>query len=127
VIDDWGWGELEAWMRVRREEIPPGAIIPILCGADAGRPMSDTDARRQLHELAARAGIRRRFAPHQLRHGFAVENFREGTNLLALQRQLGHAHLGVTELYLRGIDPLTVLEPMRKRQPPRIVIPPPQS
>lgn len=124
AIDDWGWAELQRWLALR-QEIPPGKLIPILRGQHAGERMSPTDARRQLRELQARAGIRRRLAPHQFRHGFAVENFREGTNLLALQRQLGHAHLGVTEQYLRGIDPLTVLEPIGQRPAPRIVIPPP--
>lgn len=124
MIDDWGWQELQAWMRLRAE-IPAGAIIPIVRGHHAGQPLSDTDARRQLRDLQARAGIRRRIAPHQFRHGFSVETFREGVNLLALQRQLGHAHLGITELYLKGIDPLTVLEPIGKRSAPRIVIPSP--
>ena len=39
---------------------------------------------------AARAGIRRRFAPHQLRHAHAVEMSREGVPLLVIQRQLRH-------------------------------------
>jgi site-specific recombinase XerD len=131
LIDEWGWDELQTWMHLRTArqpdgtpDIPAGALIPVLRGRTAGQPLSDTDARRQLRDLQARAGIRRRIAPHQFRHGFAVENFREGTNLLALQKQLGHAHLGITEIYLRGIDPLTVLEPIGRRQPPRIVIPP---
>jgi integrase/recombinase XerD len=124
LIDEWGWTELQAWMRLRAD-IPAGAIIPIVRGRHAGQSMSDTDARRQLRDLQARSGVRRRIAPHQFRHGFAVENFREGVNLLALQKQLGHAHLGITEIYLRGIDPLTVLEPIGHRPPPRIVIPAP--
>jgi integrase/recombinase XerD len=48
--------------------------------------------------------VRRRFAPHQLRHAHAVEMAREGIPLNVIQRQLGHANLGVTSVYLQGID-----------------------
>jgi site-specific recombinase XerD len=46
--------------------------------------------------------VRRRFAPHQLRHAHAVELAREGVPLNVIQRQLGHADLGVTSVYLAG-------------------------
>jgi len=54
--------------------------------------------------LAFQAGVRRRFAPHQLRHAHAVELAREGVALNIIQRQLGHANLGTTSIYLQGID-----------------------
>ena len=47
----------------------------------------------------------RRFAPHQLRHAHAIEFAREGVPLNVIQRQLGHGDLGVTSVYLQGIDP----------------------
>jgi site-specific recombinase XerD len=48
----------------------------------------------QLRNTARAAGVRRRFAPHQLRHAHAVEISREGIPLLVIQRQLGHPDLG---------------------------------
>jgi site-specific recombinase XerD len=48
--------------------------------------------------------VRRRFAPHQLRHAHAVELAHEGVPLNVIQRQLGHTNLGVTSIYLQGID-----------------------
>jgi site-specific recombinase XerD len=45
----------------------------------------------KLRNLAIEAGVRRRFAPHQLRHGHAVELLHEGIPLPLIQRQLGHA------------------------------------
>jgi site-specific recombinase XerD len=60
--------------------------------------------RSQLRWLADQAGIRRRFAPHQLRHAHAVELAREGVPLNVIQRELGHTNLGVTSTYLQGID-----------------------
>jgi site-specific recombinase XerD len=39
-----------------------------------------------------------------LGHAHAVEMAREGIPLNVIQRQLGHANLGVTSVYLHGID-----------------------
>ena len=64
--------------------------------------------------------MRRRFAPHQLRHAHAVEMAREGVPLNVIQRQLGHANLGVTSIYLQGIDSGEIIETVRTRRPPVI-------
>ena len=63
---------------------------------------------------------RRRFAPHQLRHAHAVEMAREGIPLPVIQRQLGHAHLGVTSTYLQGIDTTEIINTIHARTPPVI-------
>jgi site-specific recombinase XerD len=57
-----------------------------------------------------RGGVRRRFAPHQLRHAHAVEPAREGVPLIVIQRQLGHSNLGITSIYLQGIDNAEIIE-----------------
>jgi len=49
--------------------------------------------------------VRRRFAPHQLRHAHALELLREGVPLNVIQRQLGHRNLGVTSIYLKASTP----------------------
>jgi site-specific recombinase XerD len=69
----------------------------------------------QLRNAAARAGVRRRFASHQLRHAHAVEMSREGVPLVVIQRQLGHAHLGITSVYLRGIDNTEIIHTVHQR------------
>jgi site-specific recombinase XerD len=48
--------------------------------------------RSEFRRVAARAGVRRRFAPHQLRHAHALELAREGVPLNIIQRQLGHTN-----------------------------------
>jgi integrase/recombinase XerD len=63
-----------------------------------------------MRRLAASAGVRRRFAPHQLRHAHAVEMAREGVPLNVIQRQLGHVNLGITSVYLQGIDSAEIIE-----------------
>jgi integrase/recombinase XerD len=62
--------------------------------------------------------VRRRFAPHQLRHAHAVEMAREGVPLNVIQRQLGHTDLGVTSVYLRGIDNAEIIYAIHARKPP---------
>jgi integrase/recombinase XerD len=37
-----------------------------------------------------------------------------------IQRQLGHANLGVTSIYLQGIDSAEIVETVRSRRPPMI-------
>ncbi len=122
VVDEWAWAELEFWVKVR-QEIPPGALFPVIRGDKAGQPMVSPDVRRQMAALRKRCGMRRRVHPHAFRHGFTVEASREGAGLYAIQRQLGHARLDVTERYLRGIDPMEALEPIRLRKAPMITVP----
>jgi integrase len=63
---------------------------------------------------------RRRFAPHQLRHAHAVEMAREGVPLNVIQRQLGHANLGITSVYLEGIDNADIIDTVQARRAPMI-------
>jgi len=74
----------------------------------------------QLRRLAAQAGVRRRFAPHQLRHAHAVEMARDGVSLNVIQRQLGHANLGITSVYLEGIDNAEIIDAVHARRPPML-------
>jgi site-specific recombinase XerD len=64
--------------------------------------------------------VRRRFAPHELRHAHAVEIAREGVPLPVIQRQLGDAHLGVTSTYLQGIDTTEIINTVHARKAPMI-------
>jgi len=45
---------------------------------------------------------------------------REGVPLNVIQRQLGHANLGVTSIYLQGIDSGEIIETVRSRRAPVI-------
>jgi hypothetical protein len=71
-----------------RPSLPVGALLCVMHGPTAGRPWSPSAARTTLRDLAVMAGVRRRFAPHQLRHAHAVEMAREGVPLTVVQRQL---------------------------------------
>jgi len=94
-MDRWAWAHLEPWLEVRRT-LPAGALFCVVRGRTRGRPCAPAAIRAQLHRAAQAAGVRRRFAPHGLRHAHAVEMSREGISLIAIQRQLGHADLAIT-------------------------------
>ena len=98
-MDDWGFEQLEPWLRAR-QTMPVGPLFCVINGRTRGRAWHASAARAALRRRAVRAGVRRRFAPHQLRHVHALELLREGVPLNVIQRQLGHRDLGVTSIYL---------------------------
>ncbi len=118
-MDRWAWEQLEPWQQLR-VRLPVGPLLCVIHGTTAGRAWEQASARRQLARTAAAAGVRRRFAPHQLRHGHAVEPAHEQIALVVIQRQLGHAHLGVTSVYLQGIDSSEIINTVHARRPPQI-------
>ena len=117
--DRWAWEQLDPWLRVR-VDLPVGALLCVIDGPTRGRPWSAAAARTTLRELAVQAGVRRRFAPHQLRHAHAVEMAREGVPSNVIQRQLGHSNLGITSIYLQGIDNSEIIETVRGRAAPTL-------
>jgi hypothetical protein len=71
-MDPWGWEHLRPW-RELRVALPVGPLLCVIDGPTRGRPWASDAARAQLRRVASKAGVRRRFAPHQLRHAHAVE------------------------------------------------------
>jgi integrase len=100
-MDRWAWQQLDPW-RELRPNLPVGALLCVIHGPTSSRHWEASAAREQLKHAAAAAGVRRRFAPHQLRHAHAVEMAHEGVPLVVIQRQLGHANLGITSLGRAG-------------------------
>jgi site-specific recombinase XerD len=114
-LDAWGWRTLDPWLEDRRQ-LPVGPLFCVLHGPSRGRPWSAAAVRR----AGAQAGVRRRLAPHQLRHAHAVELAHEGVPMVIIQRQLGHAHLGITSIYLQGIDNAEIIDAVHHRPAPVI-------
>jgi hypothetical protein len=159
-MDDWAWEQLEPWLEAR-VELPVGPLFCVVNGPTRGRPWSAAAARTELRQVSRQAGVRRRFAPHQLRHAHAVEMAREGVPLIVIQRQLGHyvgdplpgdatrsgqgskitthnagsmrvigalvclcdhphiqhTNLGITSIYLQGIDNAEIIDTVHSRRP----------
>ncbi len=118
-MDPWGWQRLSPWLQ-SRVELPVGPLFCIIDGPTRGRSWSSAGVRVEFRRLAAQAGVRRRFAPHQLRHAHAIELAREGVALNVIQRQLGHANLGTTSIYLQGIDTEEIIATVHARRAPMI-------
>jgi site-specific recombinase XerD len=120
-MDTWGWDELQPWLELR-VGLPVGLLFCVLNGRTRGRRWSTVAARAELRRTAVAAGVRRRFAPHQLRHAHAVELAREGVPLVVIQRQLGHSNLGITSIYLQGIDNAEIIDTVHARRAPMIPV-----
>ena len=118
-MDRWAWDQLTPYLEIRAT-LPVGALFCVIHGPTAGRRWEASAARKQLRRTAEAAGVRRRFAPHQLRHAHAVELAHEGVPLVLIQRQLGHCNLGVTSIYLQGIDSSEIIETVHSRPAPVI-------
>jgi site-specific recombinase XerD len=120
-MDAWAWEELRPWLELR-VGLPVGPLFCVINGPTRGRHWSSAAARADLRRTAAAAGVRRRFAPHQLRHAHAVELAREGVPLIVIQRRLGHSNLGITSIYLQGIDNAEIIETVHARRAPMIPV-----
>jgi site-specific recombinase XerC len=66
-MDEWAWDQLRPWLEARIL-FPVGPLFCVINGTTCGRPWSSSQVRIALRRTAAQAGVRRRFAPHQLRH-----------------------------------------------------------
>jgi integrase len=120
-MDDLASEQLAPWSNVR-VELPVGPLFCVVNGPTRGRPWSAAAARSELRHVARQAGVRRRFAPHQLRHAHAVEMAREGVPLIVIRRQLGHTNLGITSIYLEGIDSTEIVDTVHARRAPMIPV-----
>jgi site-specific recombinase XerD len=85
---------------------------------DDGAPIVHAENRRHRRRSRVRARGSHAFAPHQLRHAHAIELAGEGVPINIIQRQLGHSDLGVTSIYLQGIDVAEIIDTVHRRQPP---------
>jgi site-specific recombinase XerD len=120
-MNDSAWEQLEPWLQTR-VELPIGPLFCVINGPTRGRPWTAGAARSELRRVAREAGVRRRFAPHQLRHAHAVEMAREGVPLIAIQHQLGHTNLGITSISLQGIDSTEIIDTVHARRAPMVPV-----
>jgi integrase/recombinase XerD len=63
-------------------------------------PLHAGTIQRGFRRLVRRAGLTKPATMHTLRHSFATHQLERGTNVLALQKMLGHSQLSTTALYL---------------------------
>ncbi len=95
-----------------RRALPVGALLCVMHEPTAGRPWSPSAARSTLRALAVAAGVRRRFAPHQLRHAHAVEMPREGVPLTGPCRRSSRRRVNSARVRCRSPEPASDLSPL---------------
>jgi len=74
-----------------------GDTIPVFCSYE-GKPMLETSWAHRLKGYSQKLGYS--ITPYSLRHSFALLYLRNGGNVFALQRTLGHTDLNMTKRYL---------------------------
>jgi len=100
--------ELKKWLKVKPERI-------YLFSTRGGGRIHNSYLRALLAHLGQKAGIAKRVHPHLLRHTFATELYNETRELLIVQRALGHASIGTTEIYTH-IGDVDVRNAMQRRR-----------
>jgi len=110
--------------RYRPGKLPEDWLFP---GKKPGQPLSPTTFQRVFHKARKAAGITKAVSLHSLRHAFATHLLEGGTNLMVIQRLLGHKRLTTTQVYVhlakdaaeKTISPLECLPPVQKATPKR--------
>ncbi len=82
----------------------------MLCADDGSKPTS----------VGGRNGVCSIVRLHRPSPLTGDEMSREGVPLVVIQRQLGHADLGITSAYLRGIDNTEIIHAVHERPAPMI-------
>ncbi len=112
-----GLGAVAALL-VSRLELPIGRCSASSTARLAGDPGQAPGCALSFAASPPRPVCGRRFAPHELRDAHALELAREGVALNIIQRQLGHASLGTTSIYLQGIDTEEIIATVHARRAP---------
>jgi integrase/recombinase XerD len=93
---------VDRWLDYRRAA---GLRSRFLFCTGTGQRLHHSAARRTLHLLGRRAGMAKRVHTHSLRHSAAMAlNQTDGVRVTDIQRQLGHARLETTAVYLGEVS-----------------------
>lgn len=66
-----------------------------------GVPVSKQTVEIMVRQYTRQAGIQKRVTPHVFRHTFATELVRNGADITAVKKMLGHASLSATHIYTK--------------------------
>ena len=106
----------DVWLYVREERPEPAQIDgDFLFLSEDGYGMSRHSLRLAVYRLAERASVKA--SPHMFRHTPAIEQLRNGMDLLSLQRFQGHEKLATTQVYLTALSDDDVQERVRRTSP----------
>jgi integrase len=109
----------------RLERLKVSGAMFVHADLDAKAAAAPRSSRPRGASPAYRGGLRGRvtnLAGGFLRVEFAVLHHRRppGVPLIVIQRQLGHSNLGITSIYLQGIDNAEIIEAVHARRVPMV-------
>jgi site-specific recombinase XerD len=111
-------------MRVRPTQAKKNKAIKNLFLSRFSKPLSKQVIELMVRNYAKKAGIKKKVTPHAFRHTFATELIRNGADITAVRKMLGHSSLSATNIYIRvaGVDVKnthTMTHPRERDQEPR--------
>ncbi|MCP4669906.1 MAG: tyrosine-type recombinase/integrase [Desulfobacula sp.] len=68
-----------------------------------GKPLSKQAVRVMVKKYAKAAKIKKQVSPHMFRHCFATALVKNGADIFAVQKMLGHACVSTTQVYIRSL------------------------
>ncbi len=121
------FSETTAWAMERYRDHERYGLVPTLFETEHGEPLTPNALRLLLNRIGERAGSH--LHPHKLRHTFAITFLRQGANVFALQKTLGHADVKMTRRYTELLpddvvaahqahSPVAGIIARRRREPP---------
>jgi len=69
-------------------------------GRYKGKPVASRSVQRAIHNAVSFAKILKKVSTHTFRHCFATHHLEQGTNIVYIQKQMGHKHLKTTAKYI---------------------------
>jgi integrase/recombinase XerD len=69
-----------------------------------GGPLSNQVVSMMIRACAREAGLKKKIGAHTFRHTFATDLIKNGADITAVQKMLGHADLKTTEQYIRSLS-----------------------
>lgn len=97
-------GALGVWLVLRPSSEPGVDELFLSHYQGKVQPLTRYGLYQALQKWAAKAGIEAHLKFHALRHSFAIHGLRRGLPLNHIQKQLGHASLKTTAIYLEAED-----------------------
>ena len=90
---------LRAYFSSGRLQLAKGSNSPYVFLNSRGRPMTRQGFWKIIRRHGKEAGIKKKIAPHGIRHSFATHLLEAGADLRSVQVMLGHEDISTTQIY----------------------------